>query len=109
MDSLWPFIASLLLVGLGSGLATSVASTAILGAARVDKAGMASSVESVSYQFGTLISGAIFGSLLPFIYALSGPTEVSGDVDRGGDHPDCGHAALGAYGDPTLSYWVIER
>src|SRR5699024_9853453 len=41
MDSLVPFIGSFLLVGIGSGLASSVASTAILGSALVDKAGMA--------------------------------------------------------------------
>jgi len=107
MDSLWPFIASLLLVGLGSGLATSVASTAILGAAPVDKAGMASSVESVSYEFGTLISVAIFGSLLPFFYALSAPTEVSGDVDHGVDHPVYGPAAVAAYDSAYLIILAI--
>src|SRR5690625_4530107 len=81
-DSLVPFIVSLLLVGLGSGLASSVASTAILGAAPVDKAGMASSVESVSYEFGTLLSVSVFGSLPPYFYALNAPAEVASDVDQ---------------------------
>src|SRR5699024_12804486 len=93
--------------GLGSGLATSVASTAILGAAPVDKAGMASSVESVSYEFGTLISVAVFGSLLPFFYSLAAPTEVSGDVDHGGDHPVYGPDAVAVYASAYLIIFAI--
>ena len=107
MESLVPFIASLLLVGIGSGFASSVASTAILGAAPVDKAGMASSVESVSYEFGTLISVAVFGSLLPFFYAFSAPSEVAHDVDHGVDHPVHGPAAIAAYDEAYLMILVI--
>lgn len=101
-DSLTPFVLSLLVVGLGSGLASSVASTAILGAAPVDKAGMASSVESVSYEFGTLISVAVFGSLLPLLYSLRAPSEVAADVDHGVEHPTHGPAAIQAYDDAYL-------
>lgn len=107
MDSLTPFIVSLVLAGTGGGLASSVASTAILGAAPVDKAGMASSVESVSYEFGTLISVAIFGSLLPFFYALSAPSEVAGDVDHGVEHAVHGPAAIEAYDGAYLTILVI--
>ncbi|MFD6814405.1 MFS transporter [Enteractinococcus coprophilus] len=106
-DSLVPFIASLLLVGIGSGFASSVASTAILGAAPLDKAGMASSVESVSYEFGTLISVAVFGSLLPFFYALGAPDAVAGDVDHGVEHPVHGPAAIAAYDDAYLLILLI--
>lgn len=106
-DSLVPFIASLLLVGVGSGLASSVASTAILGAAPLDKAGMASSVESVSYEFGTLVSVAVFGSLLPFFYSMRAPTEVAGDVDHGVEHPIHGPAAIAAYDDAYLFILII--
>ncbi|HEY4534368.1 MAG TPA: MFS transporter [Enteractinococcus sp.] len=106
-DSLVPFIASLLLVGIGSGLASSVASTAILGAAPLDKAGMASSVESVSYEFGTLVSVAVFGSLLPFFYSMRAPTEVAGDVDHGVEHPIHGAAAIAAYDDAYLFILII--
>ena len=101
-ESLVPFIISLLLVGLGSGLASSVASTAILGAAPVDKAGMASSVEAVSYEFGTLLSVAVFGSLLPLFYSLTAPSEVAADVDHGVDHPVHGPEAVQAYDDAYL-------
>src|SRR5699024_488311 len=83
------------------------ASTAILGAAPVDKAGMASSVESVSYEFGTRISVAVFGSLLPFFYALYAPTEVAGDVDHGVDHAVHGPAAIEAYDGPDRSILVV--
>lgn len=107
MTSLVPFIASLVLVGLGSGLASSVSSTAILGSAPVDKAGMASSVESVSYEFGTLISVAVFGSLLPLLYAMNAPAEVAGDVDHGVDHPVHGPAAIAAYDDAYLTILAI--
>ena len=107
LDSLVPFVASLLLVGLGSGLASSVASTAILGAAPVEKAGMASSVESVSYEFGTLLSVSVFGSLLPFLYALNAPAEVSADVDHGVEHPVHGPAAIEAYDSAYLSILLI--
>ena len=107
MDSLVPFIVSLVLAGTGGGLASSVASTAILGAAPVDKAGMASSVESVSYEFGTLISVAVFGSLLPFFYTLSAPLEVAGDVDHGVEHPVHGPAAIEAYDGAYLTILVI--
>ena len=106
-DSLVPFIASLLLVGIGSGLASSVASTAILGAAPLDKAGMASSVESVSYEFGTLVSVAVFGSLLPFFYSMRAPSEVAGDVDHGVEHPIHGPAAIAAYDDAYLFILII--
>ncbi|GAA2037665.1 MFS transporter [Yaniella flava] len=107
MDSLVPFILSLLLVGIGSGLASSVASTAILGGAAVDKAGMASSVEAVSYEFGTLISVAVFGSLLPFFYSLMAPSEVADDVDHGVDHAVHGPAAVEAYDGAYLSILAI--
>lgn len=107
MDSLAPFIASLLLVGVGAGFASSVASTAILGAAPVDKAGMASSVESVSYEFGTLISVAVFGSLLPFFYALTAPADVAYDVDHGVDHPVHGAAAVTAYDQAYVTILLI--
>lgn len=68
-ESLAVIIAGFLLLGAGTGLTMSVASTAIIGSAPVRKAGMASAVEEVSYEFGTLLSVAIMGSLLPLFYA----------------------------------------
>jgi len=61
-------IAGLFVVGLGIGATMSVASTAIVGNVPVERAGMASSVEEVSYEFGSLTAVAILGSLLSAIY-----------------------------------------
>lgn len=64
-------IAGMVLSGAGVGAAMSVASTAIVGNAPVHRAGMASSVEEVSYEFGSLLAVAFLGSLLSAIYTAS--------------------------------------
>lgn len=51
--------------------------TAIIGSAPRSKAGMAAAMESVSYEFDTLITVAITGSLLPMFYALFTPVDAS--------------------------------
>lgn len=71
------FIAGLILTGLGAGLAMSVSSTAIINAAPLHRAGMASGVEAVSYEFGTLLSIAITGSLLPLLMAQRLPDALT--------------------------------
>ena len=70
-DLLPAFIAALALVGAGAGSIMSVSSTAIIGSAPLRRAGMAAGVEAVSYEFGTLLSVAVLGSLLPLLYARS--------------------------------------
>lgn len=72
LEVLPAFVAGLALVGAGAGSIMSVSSTAIIGSAPVRRAGMAAGVESVSYEFGTLLSVAILGSLLPILYAAGG-------------------------------------
>ncbi|MCF4007135.1 MFS transporter [Corynebacterium uropygiale] len=67
------FAVGLLLVGVGAGSVMSVSSTAIIGSAPLRRAGMASSVESVSYEFGTLVAVAIVGSAMPALYRLFAP------------------------------------
>ncbi|RMI13819.1 MFS transporter [Cellulomonas triticagri] len=57
--------------GLGLGGAFSVASAAIMGNAHPRKAGMAASVEEVSYEFGSLSAVALLGSLLTFVYSAT--------------------------------------
>ncbi len=64
-------IVGMVLTGAGVGAAMSVASTAIVGNAPVHRAGMASSVEEVSYEFGSLLAVAFLGSLLSAIYTFS--------------------------------------
>ena len=63
-------VAGLLLAGLGLGATISVASTAIVESAPPHRAGMASSVEEVSYEFGALLSIALLGSLLTGLYTV---------------------------------------
>ena len=64
-------LVGLLVTGLGLGAAMSVASTAIIGNVPARRAGMASSVEEVSYEFGSLAAVALLGSLLTFVYAAT--------------------------------------
>lgn len=64
-------ITGMVLTGAGVGAAMSVASTAIVGNAPVHRAGMASSVEEVSYEFGSLLAVAFLGSLLSAIYTFT--------------------------------------
>lgn len=62
-------IAGMVLNGAGLGLVMAVASAAIVGNAPPERAGMASSVEEVSYEFGGLIAVALLGSLLGMLYS----------------------------------------
>lgn len=57
-------VASLALLGLAAGSVMSVSSIAIIGAAPMNRSGMAAGVEEVSYEFGTLTTVALTGSLL---------------------------------------------
>ena len=63
-------VAGLLLAGLGLGATISVASTAIVESAPPHRAGMASSVDEVAYEFGALLSIALLGSLLTGLYTV---------------------------------------
>lgn len=64
-------LGGLLVTGLGLGAAMSVASTAIIGNVPARRAGMASSVEEVSYEFGSLAAVALLGSLLTTVYTMT--------------------------------------
>ncbi|WP_454860233.1 MFS transporter [Promicromonospora soli] len=64
-------LGGLLITGLGLGAAMSVASTAIIGNVPARRAGMASSVEEVSYEFGNLAAVALLGSLLTTVYTMT--------------------------------------
>lgn len=76
-DHIPAFVAALALVGAGAGSIMSVSSTAIVGAASVRRAGMAAGVEEVSYEFGTLVSVAILGSLLPLLQLALGSHDAA--------------------------------
>lgn len=68
-DTFGLLVAGFIVTGLGLGGAFSVASAAIMGNAHPRKAGMAASVEEVSYEMGSLSAVAVLGSLLTFVYA----------------------------------------
>ncbi|MBB3801913.1 DHA2 family multidrug resistance protein-like MFS transporter [Xanthomonas arboricola] len=61
----------LVFTGLGVSASMAVASSAIIGNVPADRAGMASSVEEVSYEFGSLIAVALLGSLVAALYSAS--------------------------------------
>lgn len=62
-------ITGLVVSGVGLGATISVASTAVVSSAPAHRAGMASSIEEVAYELGTLIAVAVLGSLLTATYA----------------------------------------
>ncbi len=108
-------VTGLLLAGLGLGATISVASTAIVESAPPHRAGMASSVEEVAYEFGALLSIALLGSLLTGLYTVfvqlppsvdaAAARSISAALDivaaSGGTLPD--HLAhLGQHLSPTL-------
>lgn len=70
-DAFVLLVCGFLVTGLGLGAAFSVASAAIMGNAHPRKAGMAASVEEVSYELGSLSAVALLGSLLSFVYTAT--------------------------------------
>ncbi|MEV8372402.1 MFS transporter [Kribbella sp. NPDC056861] len=98
-SSLGWLIAGLLITGAGLGAAMSVASSAIMNNVSARRAGMASSVEEVSYEFGSLIAVALLGSLLTAVYAATIDLPA-GVPDSARDSLD---AALALAGDENLS------
>lgn len=64
-------VACLMLIGAGLGSGMSAASSAIMNHAPSHKAGMAASIEEVSFEFGGASGIAILGSLSSFIYTMS--------------------------------------
>jgi DHA2 family multidrug resistance protein-like MFS transporter len=81
--SLPMMIIGLVLLGFGIGATFAVASTAIVGNVPARRAGMASSVEEVSYEFGSLIAVALLGSLLGLVYSRA-VTLPAGTPDSAG-------------------------
>jgi DHA2 family multidrug resistance protein-like MFS transporter len=93
------FVAGLIVTGFGLGLTMSVASTAIIGNVPARQAGMASSLEEVSYEFGNLLAVALLGSLVTGLYARfvelpDGAPEAAAD--------SLSAAVEAAQGDPGL-------
>ncbi|MCG7276969.1 MFS transporter [Corynebacterium singulare] len=97
------YLAGLLLTGVGAGLVMSVSSTAIIGSAPVSRSGMAAGVEEVSYEFGTLLSIAVTGSLVPLLFQRGLPEDVQELGMEALHSPDLGAAPAGAYTDAYLT------
>lgn len=64
-------VASLATLGFGAGAAMTAASSVIMLSAPPDRAGMAASVEEVSYELGGTLGVAILGSLMAAVYSAS--------------------------------------
>lgn len=66
-------------LGFGVGGSMAAASTAIMSGASAERAGMAASIEEVSYELGGAMGVTIFGSLLAMVYSstLTLPSELA--------------------------------
>lgn len=65
------WIVPLTMMGFGTGAAMTGASTAIMSNAPSENAGMAASIEEVSYELGGSVGVTIMGSLMAAIYSFS--------------------------------------
>lgn len=67
-------------MGLGMGASMSAASASIMGKATLNNAGMAASIEEVSFELGGAMGVAVFGSILTAVYTatLILPQEFAG-------------------------------
>jgi len=110
-------LGGLLVTGLGLGAAMSVASTAIIGNVPARRAGMASSVEEVSYEFGSLAAVALLGSLLTTVYTMTIQLPDDAPVEAGrsltdaltapGTGPEVLDAAFAAFGHSYSTVMVV--
>nr|MBF0683499.1 MFS transporter [Pseudomonas sp.] len=69
--ALWVQILSFSLLGFGVGAAMTAASSAMLLHAPADRAGMAASIEEVSYELGGALGIAVLGSLMTAVYSAT--------------------------------------
>ncbi|TAJ89845.1 MFS transporter [Reyranella sp.] len=69
--SLGAQIAGFVILGFGIGAGMTAASSVIMLSAPADRAGMAASIEEVSYELGGAIGIAILGSIMSAVYSLS--------------------------------------
>ncbi|MCZ4511969.1 MFS transporter [Streptomyces sp. ActVer] len=80
-------VPGLILAGAGLGTTMTAASAAIIGGAPPHRAGMASSVEEVSYELGSLTGVAVLGSVLTAVYTGT-VTLPAGTPDTAADSLD---------------------
>jgi DHA2 family multidrug resistance protein-like MFS transporter len=81
-------VPGLVLVGAGLGIVMVAASAAIISGAPPQRAGMASSIESVSYELGSLAGVTVLGTILTAVYAstihlpATAPAQAAGGIDE---------------------------
>ena len=77
----------LVLAGAGLGIVMVAASAAIISGAPPQRAGMASSIESVSYELGSLAGVTVLGTILTAVYTntihlpATAPAQAAGSID----------------------------
>lgn len=64
----WLLCGALAICGLGAGLATTLATDAIVGAVPKDRAGAASSISETGYELGVALGIAVLGSIQTAVY-----------------------------------------
>jgi DHA2 family multidrug resistance protein-like MFS transporter len=80
-------VPGLVLAGAGLGIVMVAASAAIISGAPPHRAGMASSIESVSYELGSLAGVTVLGTILTAVYTstirlpATGPARAAGSID----------------------------
>lgn len=80
-DASWTLqIIALSITGVGVGTTVTLASTTIMNSVPTAKAGMAASIEEVSYEIGGAIGVAILGSLISIIYSTSLDLSALGEM-----------------------------
>ena len=81
-------VPGLVLAGAGLGIVMVAASAAIISGAPPQRAGMASSIESVSYELGSLAGVTILGTILTAVYTgtihlpATTPAHATGSIDQ---------------------------
>jgi DHA2 family multidrug resistance protein-like MFS transporter len=81
-------VPGLVLAGAGLGIVMVAASAAIISGAPPQRAGMASSIESVSYELGSLAGITILGTILTAVYTntihlpATAPARAAGSIDQ---------------------------
>ena len=81
-------VPGLVLAGAGLGIVMVAASAAIISGAPQQRAGMASSIESVSYELGSLAGVTVLGTILTAVYTstihlpATAPAQAAGSIDQ---------------------------
>ena len=86
--SLFRVVPGLALAGVGLGIVMVAGSAAIISGAPPQRAGMASSIESVAYELGSLAGVTVLGTILTAVYTTTihlpatAPAQAAGSIDE---------------------------